>query len=183
MAKRKNARYLRAKKAIKQIRIGTRRLARLTEEKRGAASEDLASQMIRELINEGKLLESPKVERCSWMDCVRRIDGVVIRLSGKPIPLQFKSSSSSVARFKEAYKIFFIKRLGAFPVVIDFPPGMTDWDQKKKVFLKFINNWNGRFVFEEWELNYSIFFNFENFPEFGSLRNRIKLFLRFKKTN
>lgn len=180
MSKRKNARYLRAKKEIKKMRIGLNRLIRITQEQRGRDSEELGQKMVQELLQEGKILDFARVERCSWMDSVLHIDFIIIRLSGKSIPQQFKSSYLSIKIFKKNYEKFFIKHLGALPVVVDFPPGMTDWEQKKAWFLKRINNWSGKFKHEEWQLRYSIFFDFKNFPEFGSFRSRIKLFLRHR---
>ncbi|MEK7559850.1 MAG: hypothetical protein AAB522_00920 [Patescibacteria group bacterium] len=162
------------------MRIKSRSLVRLVGEQRGIASEEVANQMIQELICEGKIREVIKTERFSWLDYVSKVDCVIIRLSGKAVPQQFKSSYFSVLHFKERHRQFFMKRFGALPVVMDFPPGISDWEEKKKMFLKRINNWQGRFRFQERELKYSKFFDFKKYPQFGSQKNRIKLFFRHR---
>ena len=113
--------------------------------------------------------------RCSFMDSFRKVDKIVLRLSdGMPVPISVKSSFPSKEEIER--NGFFIKKFGKLPVFIIVAPKDYDSGKTEDLLLRKVNSWEGEFYFEAWQLRYSKFFDFYRHPEFGNMKQRLKLF-------
>lgn len=129
-----------------------RTLGQLNNE-RGLASEGRFGTMIRELVQDGLLLDVYESDEPSWSNHVLKADVVAIRLDGKAVPLQVKSHFSGVRLFQEKWRDYCVNLYGQMPIWWITPTGDflgAARKNKKQKILGLINAWRGHLVFEPW---------------------------------
>ena len=175
----RNKKELRALLAIKAMRRSSNRAIRKMKDKKGKDTEEAGAEITASLFKQGLIKEDIPVARCSFMDTVRKVDRIVLRLSdGMPIPIQFKSSFPNIEQ-KSKYK-FFEKMFGDWPVFIIIRP-RDDLKKIEKIMLQKINSWRGGFFFKSCQIKYNKFFDFKHYPDFGSIKQRKELFFEERK--
>ena len=177
---RRNAKILRAIAQIKEMQRGFRKAIGKMRKKKGNDSEKVGETISLSLLQKGLIKGAKKSERWSYMDLVLKTDLVVWRLrDGALIPIQFKSSFISYEG-KEKYR-FFEKQYGKLPVFMVIRPQDTDLAKLEDLLLRRVDSWEGSFSCEDWQFEYSKFFDFEHYRDFGTLKRRIMIFFSTKQ--
>ena len=151
-------------------------LIRQTSKERGLAAERKADNLLKYLLDGGKISEIVCVAEYSFMNSVLKTDKIVRRLDGISVPIQVKSSPTPGIAFTE----FLTKHIGdnwAYPLILVFPPE-SGWEKMVPKALRQINSWLGNFKYEDWQLEYSPYLDFSKFKIFGrSIQLRVESFL------
>lgn len=151
-------------------------LIRQTTKERGLAAERKADNLLKHLLDGGKISETVCVAECSFMNKVLKTDKIARRLDGVSVPIQVKCSPTPGIAFTE----FLTKYIGddwAYPLILVFPPE-SGWEKMVPKVLRQINSWLGNFKYEDWQLEYSPYLDFSEFKIFGrNIRLRVESFL------
>ncbi len=157
------------------------KLLRWTSDKRGEEAENKAGKLLNFLLGEGKIKELVPVAESSFMNKVLKIDNIIRRLDGKVVPLQVKSSFSpdNSIEFTPGMIKYFDENW-SHPIMVVLKPE-EGWEKKAKSVWRQINSWKGHFEYQDWQIEYSPFLDWEKFKMLGyGIQLRAEVFLEVR---